>query len=75
MLCNTCNSFPCRLGAKSDAEVCAVLPASTFPNVTLWTGARGFGGEIGICDVTEPGSVGACFCIDLPACTAVPSTP
>ncbi|MBK6472258.1 MAG: sensor histidine kinase [Betaproteobacteria bacterium] len=36
---------------------------------------RSFGGEIGICDVTEPGSVGACFCIDLPACTAVPSTP
>jgi choline dehydrogenase-like flavoprotein len=39
VLCNTCNSFPCRLGAKSDAEVCAVIPATAFPNVTLWTGA------------------------------------
>ena len=39
VLCNTCNSFPCRLGAKSDAEVCAVTPAAAFPNVTLWTGA------------------------------------
>ncbi|MFP5379367.1 MAG: GMC family oxidoreductase [Vicinamibacteria bacterium] len=38
-LCNTCNSFPCRVGAKSDAEVCAVLPALTDPGVTLWTGA------------------------------------
>ena len=40
VLCNTCNSFPCRLGAKSDAEVCAVTPALTAPNVTLWTGAE-----------------------------------
>jgi hypothetical protein len=39
VLCNTCNSFPCRLGAKSDAEVCAVTPAAAFPNVTLWTSA------------------------------------
>jgi len=39
VLCNTCNSFPCRLGAKSDAEVCAVAPALAAPNVTLWTGA------------------------------------
>jgi len=39
VLCNTCNSFPCRLGAKSDAEVCAVTPALAAPNVTLWTGA------------------------------------
>lgn len=39
VLCNTCNSFPCRLGAKSDAEVCAVMPATSAPNVTLWTGA------------------------------------
>lgn len=40
VLCNTCNSFPCRLGAKSDAEVCAVTPALSAPNVTLWTGAE-----------------------------------
>ena len=27
MLCNTCNSFPCKVGAKSDAEVCCVRDA------------------------------------------------
>jgi choline dehydrogenase-like flavoprotein len=37
VLCNTCNSFPCRLGAKSDAEVCCVEPAVRHPNVDLWT--------------------------------------
>ena len=40
ILCNTCNSFPCRLRMKSDAETCAVVPALAHPNVTLWTGAR-----------------------------------
>jgi choline dehydrogenase-like flavoprotein len=39
ILCNTCNSFPCRIGAKSDAEVCCVTPATSRSNVTLWTGA------------------------------------
>lgn len=39
VLCNTCNSFPCRLGAKSDAEVCCIEPAVRHANVTLWTGA------------------------------------
>jgi choline dehydrogenase-like flavoprotein len=39
VLCNTCNSFPCRRGAKSDAEVCAVQPALATPTVTLWTEA------------------------------------
>jgi choline dehydrogenase-like flavoprotein len=39
MLCNTCNSFPCKVGAKSDAEVCCVRDATAQPNVTLWTGA------------------------------------
>jgi choline dehydrogenase-like flavoprotein len=39
MLCNTCNSFPCRVGAKSDAEVCCVRGAMLQPNVTLWTRA------------------------------------
>ncbi len=39
VLCNTCNSFPCRLHKKSDAEVCCVEPAVARPNVTMWTGA------------------------------------
>jgi choline dehydrogenase-like flavoprotein len=39
LLCNTCNSFPCRIHAKSDAEVCAVAPATARGNVTLWTNA------------------------------------
>ena len=40
VLCNTCNSFPCRIHAKSDAEVCCVEPAAARDNVDLWTGAR-----------------------------------
>ena len=40
MLCNTCNSFPCKVGAKSDAEVCCVRHAVRQPNVTLWTRAH-----------------------------------
>jgi choline dehydrogenase-like flavoprotein len=39
-LCNTCNSFPCRIRAKSDAEVCGVEPALEHPGVELWTGAE-----------------------------------
>jgi choline dehydrogenase-like flavoprotein len=39
ILCNTCNSFPCKIHAKSDAEVCAVRPATANANVTLWTNA------------------------------------
>ncbi len=39
-MCNTCNSFPCRIGAKSDAEVCALNPVLAQPNVTLWTEAH-----------------------------------
>lgn len=38
-LCNTCNSFPCKVHAKSDAEVCCIEPASRQSNVTLWTNA------------------------------------
>jgi choline dehydrogenase-like flavoprotein len=34
VLCNTCNSFVCRIHAKSDADVIAARP-----NVTLWTNA------------------------------------
>lgn len=38
-LCAYCNSFPCQFHKKSDAEVCAVLPALAGGNVTLWTNA------------------------------------
>jgi choline dehydrogenase-like flavoprotein len=40
VLCNTCNSFACRIHAKSEAEVCGIRPALQRPNVTLWTNAR-----------------------------------
>jgi choline dehydrogenase-like flavoprotein len=39
VLCRTCNSFPCKLHAKSDADVCCVREAVRRPNVTLWTNA------------------------------------
>ena len=39
ILCNTCNSFPCRRHAKSEADVCCVRPATGQENVTLWTHA------------------------------------
>ena len=39
ILCNTCNSFVCRIHAKSEADICAVRPAIARPNVTLWTNA------------------------------------
>ncbi len=31
IFCNTCNSFPCKIHAKSDADVCAVRPATPKP--------------------------------------------
>ena len=40
VLCNTCNSFPCKVGAKSDAEVCCVRQAMLQPTLTLWTRAH-----------------------------------
>jgi choline dehydrogenase-like flavoprotein len=40
ILCNTCNSFACKVHAKSEAEVCCVRPALQRPNVVLWTNAR-----------------------------------
>ena len=40
VLCNTCNSFPCRIGKKSDADVCGVRPATAHDNVELLTNAR-----------------------------------
>jgi choline dehydrogenase-like flavoprotein len=35
--CETCDGFPCLVGAKSDAQVCAVDPALEHANVTLKT--------------------------------------
>ena len=40
ILCNTCNSFACKLHAKSEADVCCVRHAMTRPNVTLWTNTQ-----------------------------------
>lgn len=37
--CDTCVGFPCRVHAKSDAEICCVRPALDSPNVELWTGS------------------------------------
>jgi choline dehydrogenase-like flavoprotein len=39
VLCSTCNSFPCRVHAKSDAEVVCIHEAVRRPTVTLWTNA------------------------------------
>lgn len=38
--CDTCDGFPCLLGAKADAQVICVDPALEHPNVTLHTDAR-----------------------------------
>ncbi len=37
--CNTCDGFPCLLGAKADAQVVCVEPALKHENVSLVTGA------------------------------------
>jgi choline dehydrogenase-like flavoprotein len=39
ILCRTCNSFPCQIERKSDAEVCCIGPAARHGNVTLLTRA------------------------------------
>ena len=39
ILCNTCNSFACKLHAKSEADIVCVRPAMQRENVTLWTNA------------------------------------
>jgi choline dehydrogenase-like flavoprotein len=39
ILCNTCNSFPCRIHAKSDAETVCIAPALSAPTLTVWQGA------------------------------------
>jgi choline dehydrogenase-like flavoprotein len=38
--CNTCDAFPCQVGAKGDGEVCLIDPVLRHPNVTLRTGSR-----------------------------------
>ncbi|MGC8553106.1 MAG: GMC family oxidoreductase [Phycisphaerae bacterium] len=38
--CNTCDGFPCLVGAKCDAEHICVRPALKYPNVTLLTNAQ-----------------------------------
>ena len=38
--CSTCDGFPCRIGAKSDAETCAIGPALMGGSVRLLTGVR-----------------------------------
>ena len=38
--CATCDPFPCKIHAKSDAETAGVLPALMHDNVTLQTGTR-----------------------------------
>jgi choline dehydrogenase-like flavoprotein len=62
-LCNTCNSFPCRIHAKSDAEVCGIKPALTSANVEMWTNttalrlvADGTGARIDAVEVERDGS-------------------
>jgi choline dehydrogenase-like flavoprotein len=37
ILCNTCNSFACRVHAKSESDICCVRQAIERQNVTLWT--------------------------------------
>src|SRR5688572_6387149 len=39
ILCRTCNSFPCQIQRKSDAEVCGVASAVRHANVRLLTRA------------------------------------
>jgi choline dehydrogenase-like flavoprotein len=38
--CGTCDGFPCRVAAKSDAETCALAPALATGRVRLATGMR-----------------------------------
>jgi choline dehydrogenase-like flavoprotein len=38
--CATCDGFPCKLGAKSDAETCGIDPAIATGHARLLTGVR-----------------------------------
>jgi choline dehydrogenase-like flavoprotein len=40
ILCGTCDGFPCKLGAKSDAETCGIEPALATGNARLEPGVR-----------------------------------
>ena len=40
VLCDTCNSFPCHIDAKCEAEQCGVRPATALGAVHVLTGAR-----------------------------------
>jgi choline dehydrogenase-like flavoprotein len=60
--CATCDGFPCRLGAKSDAETCAIDPAIATGRARLATGMRvrrlvtdGSGRRVDHLDVDAPG--------------------
>ena len=35
--CKTCDGFPCKVHAKSDADICCVRPALESQDVTIWT--------------------------------------
>jgi hypothetical protein len=43
--CGTCDGFPCRVGAKSDAETCAIDPALRETGLRLATGSPGAPGR------------------------------
>ena len=81
ILCNTCNSFVCKLHAKSEADVCCVRPAMARPNVTLWTNATatrlvtdGSGGRIDAVDIARHGeSIRAHASLVVVSCGAVNS--
>ncbi len=62
ILCDTCNSYPCKLRTKSDADVCAVSPAIARDGVTLWTNsyaerliANGAGDKVVAAEVVRDG--------------------
>ena len=38
--CKTCDGFPCKVGAKNDAETCLIQPALATGRVSLWTAAN-----------------------------------
>ena len=62
ILCDTCNSYPCKIRAKSDADVCSVTPALAHDTVTLWTNAYterlvtdGSGDKVVAAEITRDG--------------------
>lgn len=40
VVCTTCDGFPCKVGAKADAELCAMSPALVSETVQLLTNTR-----------------------------------